>query len=344
MSAELVVMPRAWCRWLLWCTLSLMPMMASAAAAAAAAEAEAEAAEALSWLSRIHQAAAKTNFKGTFVVSGGGLVSSARIVHFVQGSDQYEHIEALDGQARHVYRHNEWVHTVWPQTQRVQVEQRDPQGSFPALLRLFEPRLAEFYEIKRRVDERVAGHDTDVWVLQPRDAYRFGYRLWADKRSGLLLRADVWAEPHHVLETAVFSEITIGLKPEPASIEHSMKRLEGYRVARQTLMPTQLEAEGWSLNQASPGFKRVSCVKRPLAAGAPADREVIQAVFSDGVTYVSVFIEPFDPRLHLQPMQTVTGATHTLARRHGEFWATVVGDVPVVTLRAFQDGLGRVKK
>ena len=73
-----------------------------------------QAREVRAWLLRIHEAASHRNFQGTFVVSGGGAVSSARIAHFCEGSNQFERSEALDGQARHVYRHNDVVTTLWP--------------------------------------------------------------------------------------------------------------------------------------------------------------------------------------------------------------------------------------
>lgn len=322
-------------RWIQCWILAFLPLQVSAAPPS-------EASEAVSWLSRIHQAASRNNFKGTFMVSGGGVVSSARIAHFWEGGNQYEHIESLDGHARHVFRQNEWVHTVWPQTHVVQIEQRDVQGAFPGLLSTTDARVADFYDIKRQLaTERVAGYDADVLLLRPRDAYRFGYRLWAEKSSGLLLRADVWSEPRHVLETAVFSEVTIGVKPQPEVILRGMKQPDGYRVARVVLVPTQLEAEGWILRQSVPGFYPVSCVKRTLQAESAPSQQVVQAVFSDGLTHVSIFIEPFDAARHLRNTELVVGATHTMAQRQGGTWMTVVGDVPVVTLRAFLDGLSR---
>ena len=66
------------------------------AQASAAAGGGAQAREVRTWLLRIHEAASHRNFQGTFVVSGGGSVSSARIAHFCEGPNQYERIESLD--------------------------------------------------------------------------------------------------------------------------------------------------------------------------------------------------------------------------------------------------------
>jgi sigma-E factor negative regulatory protein RseB len=301
------------------------------------------------WLLRIHEAANHHNFQGTFVVSGGGSVSSARIAHYCAGPNQFERSESLDGQARHVYRHNDVVITLWPTTKVALVEQRNLLAQFPALLQAGDDRIADFYEVQPHGAARVAGHDANVLVVTPRDAYRYGYRLWADRATGLLLRADVIGTHHEVLETSAFSDVAIDVKPHLDSVLQPMKRLEGYRVLRPALTPTRLAAEGWVLRQPAPGFREVSCVKRSmenLGAG-PTDAngpQVLQTIYSDGLTYVSVFIEPFDPARHTRPMLASVGPTQTLMQRQGDWWVTVLGDVPPATLRLFAKGLERIEK
>lgn len=305
--------------------------------------ATAQPAEIRAWLIRIHEAASRSNFQGTFVVSAGGTVSSARIAHFCEGRNQYERIESLDGPARRVFRHNEVVHTVWPQAHLAVVEQRELLNSFPALLQVGDDRIAEFYALQALGPERVAGHEAHVLLLRPRDAHRFGYRLWAEAKSGLLLRADVLGERGEVLETSAFSEVAIGGRSQPEAVLQPMKMLNGYRVVRASMAPTSLESEGWVMRGAVPGFREVSCVRRPMDDAAPGQlaHQAVQVIYSDGLTYVSVFIEPFDPQRHTRAMLSSHGATQTLMRRQGEWWVTVVGDVPAITLRAFANGLER---
>lgn len=300
------------------------------------------------WLMRIHDAASHNNFQGTFVVSAGGAVSSARIAHFCEGGSQFERIESLDGQARHVFRYNDVVHTVWPQVRVAMVEQRDQLSSFPALLQVGDDRIADFYDLRPLGAERVAGYEANVLLLKPRDGARYGYRLWAEKATGLLLRADVLGERGEVLETSAFSDVAIGVRSQPETVLQPMKKLDGYRVVRPSLTPTKLDAEGWVMRQTVPGFREVSCVKRPLdneedSAQGEAAPQALQTIYSDGLTYVSVFIEPFNPQRHVRAMLTSIGATQTLMRRQGDWWVTVIGDVPAVTLRAFANGLERKK-
>ncbi len=310
-----------------------------------------EARDARHWLARIHEAAAQRNYQGTFVVSTGGSVVSARIVHFCEGRNQFERIESLDGQRRQIYRHNDAVHSLWPHRRLAVVETRQAMREFPALLGPGAERIVEHYDVQSIGEGRVAGHLAHGLLLRPKDGYRFGYRLWAEKQTGLLLRAEVFDARETVLEAAAFSDLMIGVKPRPELVLQAMKRLDGYQVRRPVLEAADVEREGWAFTQLPPGFRHVSSVKRPMQ-GTPRDDDppppaalpvpqVLQSIYSDGLTHVSVFIEPFDAALHRREMLMAMGATQTLVRRQGDWWLTVIGDVPVATLRAFAAGLER---
>ena len=183
-------------------------------------------------------------------------------------------------------------------------------------------------------------------LVKPRDGYRYGYRLWADQASGLLLRADVLGERSEVLESSAFSDVTIDVKPQPESVLQPMKKLDGYRVVRASPQRTALETEGWRLKAPVAGFRQVSCVKRSLEgavdAPTPASADVLQTIFSDGLTHVSVFIEPYRADRHQAGMAAV-GATHTLMQPLGPHWLTVIGDAPMSTLKLFAAALERAR-
>jgi sigma-E factor negative regulatory protein RseB len=300
------------------------------------------------WLMRIHGAASQRNFQGTFVVSAAGVMSSARIAHFVEGSNQFERIDPMDGQPRHVVRHNGLVHTLWPINRVALVERRDSVASFPSLLLGGDDRIADFYDLEMGKPERVAGHDADVLVLKPRDSLRYGHRLWAERQTHLLLRAEVIDDRGQVLEVSAFSDVSIGVTPRPELVMRPTQGLERYRVVKSQASSTSLDAEGWELRRPVAGFRQLSCVLRPLQVFSdPKPGEIkprtLQAVYSDGITHVSVFIEPFDEERHRSPHLTSAGATQTLGSRRGNWWLTVVGDVPAATLKIFASGFERKK-
>jgi sigma-E factor negative regulatory protein RseB len=84
----------------------------------------------------------------------------------------------------------------------------------------------------------------------------------------------------------------------------------------------------------------VSCYKGGAGqSGEPA----MQWVFSDGLASVSVFVESFDRARHLQEGGARIGATQTWMERLDSHWLTLVGEVPIATLKAFAGSLERKK-
>jgi sigma-E factor negative regulatory protein RseB len=320
--------------------LALLVLLAAAPPAAAAEPAgkPLPAGEARQWLQRIHGAAYERNYQGTLVFSAGGGLSSSRVAHFSDGGHSYERVEVLDGRRQQTFRHNDRVVTLWPRSRVVVIEEREPRQA--SLRQVVEPRAEEVYEVHDQGSEHVAGRETRVLLLQPRDEHRFAQRLWIDRRSALVLRAELLGLRQEVLESSAFSEVEIGVKSRPQTVLQPMRQLDGWRQVRPTHVATPLENEGWTLKALPAGFRLEGCTKRTLDPAAAAAAPVLQAVFSDGLTHVSLFVEAIDR--DRRPSLTQVGATHTLMQPHGsQWWVTVMGDVPPATLKLFHQALER---
>jgi sigma-E factor negative regulatory protein RseB len=306
-------------------------------------EAALPAADARQWLTRVQQAARIGNYEGTLVYSASGQLTSSRVRHYWVGEQTFELLESMDGRPHRIVRHNDRVQTLWPQSRVAVVEKRETLPGWGTTPQAVDPLALESYELRPEGASRVAGREAQVVRLQPRDMLRYAQRLWADIATGLMLRADVLAGPselNKVLESHAFSEIALGVKPRPEQVTQLLDRLEGFQVMRPQQQRTTLEAEGWAVARPVKGFQLAGCLKRGMAAaGDPGT--VMQAVFTDGLTHVSVFVEPFQPERHRQELHAQRGATATLTARRDEHWITVVGDVPVPTLRLFADAIER---
>ncbi len=336
--------PRAW-RWLpLFAFVSTLLPLAAAGAPEAVSPADPRA-----WLARIQSAAQNGNYQGVMVFSVGGVISSTRVSHFAVGDQTYELLEALDGRQQRILRHNDAVQRIWPQSRMAAVERRESLGAWSSTPQAVDPQALEQYELRREGTARVAGRDAAVILMEPRDLLRYAQRLWADLASGLMLRADVLGLPtaavaeRDVLGTVAFSEVSIGVRPQPELILQELRnprRLDGFRVLRPQQQRSTLEAEGWVLKRPVPGFRLAGCVRRGME-GAADEVPVLQAVFTDGLTHVSVFIEAYQPQRHAAEFRAQQGATGTLMQRRGKHWFTVVGDVPPTTLKLFAEAVER---
>lgn len=289
------------------------------------------------WLARMHDASRQRNYIGTFVVSSSnGSMSSARIWHACDGVRQVERIEALSGERRSTFRRDEEVLTFFPETRTVRSERREALGLFPELLKPDETAIPEFYKAKRVGSDRVAGFDADIVQVLPKDALRFGYRIWSEKKSGLVVKLQTVDEAGRVLEQAAFSELQLDAPVRMDKLAQMMAVPEGWRVEKSDAVKTTAAAEGWGLKTPVAGFKPTGCYKR-TAEG------IVQWIFSDGLASVSLFVEEYDRQRHVQEGSFASGATHTVTRRVQDWWVTAVGEVPPQTLRAFSLSLERRK-
>jgi sigma-E factor negative regulatory protein RseB len=299
-----------------------------------------------SWLVRTHEASRQRAYAGTFVVSSGGSMASAKIWHVCDGTQQMERVEALTGAPRSTFRHDDQVVTFLPESKVAVAQKRDALASFPGLLKSSAMDIGNFYLLKEKGSERVAGFDADVVYLTPKDSWRYGYRVWSEKKTGLVIQLQTLDLDGRVMEQSAFSELQLDAPVDMGKLTELMNNTAGYRVVHPEVQKVDPHAEGWSMRHLPAGFKPMVCYKRPSGLGQASGRtdSAIQWVFSDGLATVSLFAEPFNVTRHVREgVLDGLGATHTLTRRIKDWWITAVGEVPPATLTFFAEALERKK-
>jgi sigma-E factor negative regulatory protein RseB len=286
------------------------------------------------WLVRIHDASRKRAYTGTFVVSVGAEMASARIWHVCDGEQQMERVESLTGTPRSTFRHNNHVVTFFPEAKVARSEEREAMGIFPNFLKSNDSAIAEFYNLKVLESERVAGLNTEVVQLIAKDALRYSYRIWTERKSGLVVKLQTLDAAGRVIEQAAFSELTLDAPVKMEKLAAMMNNTAGLKLEQVDMIKTTAIAQGWTMPRGVPGFASMNCFKRP---------ETMQWIFSDGLATVSLFIESFDRKRHTQEGMWSMGATQTLAKRLDDWWLTAVGEVPAPTLKVFAQQLERKK-
>ena len=295
------------------------------------------------WLTRMHEASRQRAYTGTFVVSAGAKTASAKIWHICDGTQQMERVEPLSGPPRSTFRHDDQVITFFPESKVAVAETRDSLSLFPNLLKSSDGNIGEWYQLKAIGNERMVGLDSDVVHLVPKDNARYGYRVWSEKRTGLVVQLQTLDVDGKVLEQAAFSELQLDAPVNMGKLSQMMSATDGYRIERPDLQKTTAEAQGWAMRKVTAGFKPVGCYLRPVAALAGSPGRAVRAMqwmFSDGLATVSLFVEPFDGRRHSREGPTdLGGATRTVTRRLDGWWITAVGEVPAGTLNNFVQNL-----
>lgn len=301
------------------------------------ANATADKREAQVWLKKIQAAAVRLSYSGTFVYQQGTQFRTSRITHVKRGKNEYEKLEVLDGKPREYIRTNDEIICYVPDSKTLLIEKRVTPEVFPALPNANPAKLGDYYRLSKGGSGRIAGYQAQAILLEPRDNLRYGYRLWAEKKSGLLLRAQTLNEEGGVVEQISFTQIEIG-KIDRRRTRSSISNTQGWHIERAAMESVSLS--GWSVKGMPPGFRKIREVKRLVTNGKGAaragnpdsqSREMAQIVYSDGLAAISIFIEPASASRAESYIQQ--GAMNIAGKRQGDFWLTIVGEVPAVAIK-----------
>ena len=278
---------------------------------------------ALDWLIRAAAAAKQLNYSGVYVYHHGEHVEVLRVLHRTDATGEQEKVEVMDGTPRQFLRINNDVYCHLPDGKHVRLERNAARRFFPALLPEQPANLLEYYEAKLGGTERVAGRPCQVVTLEPRDGYRYAYSLWLDRHTGLPLKSHIVNENGGVVSMYVFSEIQIGKAPEAQLFRND---LAGKRIQKASLdTPAGL---GWSVTP-PPGYGQVQGAVRSLP-GKP--EPVTHLVFSDGLSVLSMFVEPVNPQVQGLHGLSAEGAIGVYARKVDGYSVTTLGEVPSMAL------------
>lgn len=287
--------------------------------------------DAIGWLKKIYRATHTLSYAGTFVYQQGEHSESSRVTRQVDARGDYEKLVSLDGTPREVVRFKDEVKCYLPESQTVKIDKRSGVRSFPALLPAQISSLGENYEIATGGTTRIAQFECQEIVLTPKDALRYGYQLWADKASGMLVKARVFNEKGETVEQFTFIELSIGRGPGREKRRSTIEaRSKDWRVEQAEVVPANLADAGWTMRVDIPGFHKIAELTRTLAKSRP----VGQLVYSDGLAAVSVFIESLAGRAEpLQPGLSSIGAVNIFTREVANHAVTVVGEAPAASVR-----------
>ncbi|MGC4027626.1 MAG: MucB/RseB C-terminal domain-containing protein [Steroidobacteraceae bacterium] len=296
------------------------------------------------WVARMNDALVKRNYDGVFVHRLGGKRETLRIIHRVRDGQMTERVISTDGSGREFVRKgSEWV-AYFPDRQIVVVERRTGSG-FIAGLHGLDAEAEGHYDIGSMEQARVQGRAVQVITVMPRDPFRYGYRFWIDRKTAMPIKTRLVSASGEVIEEIAFVSLSL-----PAQIDDELLMPDVDAKGFRWLRRDQPKAEGAVTVRFAPreellppGF-RVSAWHAARAAAASDNSRI---VFTDGLAWVSVFIEPAvvppRPRRTGEPHPAdgpaQMGASAAFTARVDGYRVTAVGEVPPATVKAIAESL-----
>jgi len=289
-------------------------------------------------LGQMARALSELEYEGTLVYLNGHELSTLRIAHRISDGQAQESLLALSGPVRAVARSRQTVTCVLPDARAISVPRRSA-GTAATLHAgaIDVERLQPYYLIHGLGRSRVAGRDTRVVGIIPRDDLRYGYRFFVDEDTGLPLKTDLMDSSATPIEQVMFTEIEFLDTPRD---EATVAASSASRPFKSASLSTAIDASPWRFSELPPGYRVVAT--DPVAATGPnaGDADAARQWFmvSDGLAVVSIYIEP-DRGQGLAGHQRV-GAVNAAGRSLDGYQITAVGEVPVRTVQAIAAAVG----
>lgn len=334
-------------------------------------------------LMQMEESTRQLNYQGTLVYSQGHRMETLKIFHKLENGQRWERLVHLTGTPREIIRRGEKVICVHPKTGVVKLENAIPAGPFARNYQAQLRSVNEPYTIKLSGNTRVAGRDVIVLAVQPKDAFRYGFKLALDSETGLLLQSLMVDEKNKVLERFEYTEIEIGgeitmeqLSPKFDIARDQLSIVDVSKAvsvpisgmvnskAEQELSTEQREAKLWNVGWLPAGFLMSSsrndkdfsgsseaAVQKGTAQNDATQKSTARKgsmrnslMYSDGLTAFSVFIAP-DVDMRQLAVQNGATVAYTSVKRDdkGVFSVTVVGEIPRKAAKNIATSVSRVK-
>ncbi|MCF6323682.1 MAG: MucB/RseB C-terminal domain-containing protein [Gammaproteobacteria bacterium] len=284
------------------------------------------------WLQKMIKAEHSASYRGTLVYRHQNEMVIMDIVRAKGEHGMMEYLSAQNGAPGEVIRNPHYVQCLIPDNE-ISLQSENPQvvNKAEKSLRDRIDEIGYYYQLTLAGVSRIAGRSSQKLVITPLDQYRYGYRMWIDQQSGLLLKSEHLAVNGEVLEQMIYSNIEVFGETIPLDVQLMLNELSDRATPDKVLLEQQPsnihDTQNWAVKFIPTGFELASYRRSTNPLQIPFEH----IVFSDGLAAVSVFIEKQEENGTFNGASQ-RGAMNAYFAENDGFQVVVVGEVPLETL------------
>jgi sigma-E factor negative regulatory protein RseB len=272
------------------------------------------------------------DYRGEFTYEFGSHMDTLSIAHAVRDGVEKERLVYLNGKLREVVRDGHPLNCIHPGDEIMRLGSVITSGPLGQTLQGNHD-IADYYGLAYGESTRIAGRAARQIVVQPADEYRYGFHLYLDQQTGLLLKSVTFSPVGTVLERFQFTRIEIGAAitdSELSATQADSHHANHYMVAQAGTAgaPVVDSIEALWL---PPGFYLSA-----TAVQQAGDRPVQLSMYTDGFATLTLVLEANHQGIvTADDGKAHRGATvaymRQLSRLGQPYLLTVVGEVPLLT-------------
>jgi sigma-E factor negative regulatory protein RseB len=276
------------------------------------------------------------DYKGVFHSQHYEEIKSIEITHATNNDQEFIKLNVLDGSPGEVLSQGKTIYVYNTVDNNVIIQKRKQQRLFPAIFPDNTEGLKNFYRLSVGKSERIAGRISQLVVLAPIDNFRYFHYFWLDKKTFLPLKMVVVDQAENIIEQASFTQINMTkdknldwFRPE---VDPSKNYIFDDKIVGQDIVKNRF----WAMQKIPPGYKEVDFISKRIPGLNILSH---QLVFSDGLSYVSLFIKPISRGQKPKVGHVNLGANNICARYQNGYQIMAVGSVPLITCNTFSESI-----
>ena len=255
-------------------------------------------------------------------------IQSTKMIHVNHEGEEFLKIEKIDGADNLLLMHEADAVIYDNDQNKILIKKKKDAHLFPNIFPSNLDKLKDSYSIGDGGAFRVAGRAAQMLVLSPIDENRYNYHLWLDKESYLPLKMMVIDNNKKVVENIAFANIEFLKSQDISWFRPNINNDIAYSINENKNIEETVR-KFWTINDLPSGFEEVSySAKRYAGLNAIAH----QIIYSDGLSYISIFIHPVAKNQKPQVGSSKRGSSNIHAEYKKGYQILAVGAVPMQTL------------
>lgn len=306
-------------------------------------------------LERLSQSLSQLNFNTSFVVVKNNQAEPYHWLHGVvdlpaainttdtenttdgKKTIELEILALLNGPRRDILRVGNTVSYIEPEYAPYSIAAAQISGPIPAVFGRDISILEDNYHFVSVGKSRVLGRAAQLIRVVPTDTHRYGYWLWLDQDSGLMLKLAVITRKGKLLEQIQFTHLEI-----TETLSENLKQLYV------TELPNIIELSAkenntelaWQVNWLPDGFQEIKSDRHRINSSKQA---VEFMLFNDGLVDISVYVNPSKEKQRAIEYAN-DGATLVLNQVVNNIEVSVVGKIPLATAKEIVSSVSFTRK
>lgn len=286
-----------------------------------------------SWMQRLIRNTADASFELVFVVSGNQRETIPYMWRRGKMPDEseIEQLSKLNGPGFEQVAHLGKLSIFEPGYAPYSVQSKNVQGPIPQAFIYAGAGIAEAYDALLMGRNRITGRMAQQVRVISKDKTRFGYHLWLDEQTGLLLKLDMYDLDGSLLEQIQVTQLNISENVNNVFAGFSVDQLP--QVSTRT---TQANRElQWQVSYLPLGMK---VIKQGVHRIERTGQMTEYMLLSDGLVDVSVYVMSANDAFQ-EDISLATGSNAVVSKTDGRVQVTIVGEIPVTTADKIADSI-----